>query len=151
MPCSNKYGDDYKYACIECARLSSQPANMQKCMGCIARVSKVACSNEDAQCWNPRTADHSTCQSCTTDAKDSETCFACLKSQPYSDSCSSCLLLEDAAQQAKCYNCTKFAGLPDSTCYNCVKLLEDDKSVDQCLQCATNTKASVEGRSWCPG
>jgi hypothetical protein len=96
MPCSNKYGGDYESACVSCALLGSQPANVQKCMGCLARASKVACSDMSAPCWNP-IMDSSTCTSCTTDAKDYETCVACLERQPYSESCGYCPLLEDAA------------------------------------------------------
>jgi hypothetical protein len=150
-PCSNKYSADYQSACVSCAGLGSQPGNVQKCMGCIARASKVACSDTNPdKCWSP-IMNGGTCLTCATSATDYETCVSCLERQPYSDSCGYCPLLEDAAQQAKCFNCTKVAGLPYSTCYDCMNFLEDETAVDQCRQCATNTQAPVEGRQWCYG
>lgn len=150
--CSTKYGANYSTPCVSCAALGAQPANVQKCMGCIARASKVACSDTGypRTCWNPQNSG-SDCASCTTDAKDYETCVSCVARKPYSDSCVSCSFLKDAAKQAKCYNCTKAAGLGGTTCYDCLNYLTDAKAVDQCLSCATNTKAPVDGRQWCFG
>ncbi|WIA30643.1 hypothetical protein OEZ86_000718 [Tetradesmus obliquus] len=152
IDCSTKYGANYSTPCVSCAALGAQPANVQKCMGCIARASKVACSDTGypRTCWNPQNSG-SDCASCTTDAKDYETCVSCVARKPYSDSCVSCSFLKDAAKQAKCYNCTKAAGLGGTACYDCLNYLTDAKAVDQCLSCATNTKAPVDGRQWCFG
>eukprot|EP00882_Tetradesmus_deserticola_P016528 GHRQ01017658.1.p1 GENE.GHRQ01017658.1~~GHRQ01017658.1.p1 ORF type:complete len:482 (+),score=110.57 GHRQ01017658.1:712-2157(+) len=151
--CSAKYGANYSTACISCAALGKQAASVQKCMGCIARASKVACSNTsyNPTCWNPQRGGSTSCSACASSAADYESCVSCIERKPYSDSCAGCATLSDAAKQAKCYNCTKAAGLPGSTCYDCSQYLTDDKAVEQCHQCATNTKAPVDGRQWCFG
>jgi hypothetical protein len=151
--CSIKYGANYSTPCVTCAALGAQPANVQKCMSCISRASKVACSDNSYPytCWNPQNSGSTSCSTCATSAKDYETCVACLERKPFSDSCVSCSFLKDATKQAKCYNCTKAAGLPGTTCYDCVNYLTDAKAVEQCHQCAMNTKAPVDGRQWCYG
>jgi hypothetical protein len=153
LSCSTKHGANYSTPCVTCAALGAQPANVQKCMSCIARASKVACSDNSYPytCWNPQNSGSTSCSTCATSAKDYETCVVCLERKPFSDSCVSCSFLKDATKQAKCYNCTKAAGLPGTTCYDCVNYLTDAKAVEQCHQCAMNTKAPVEGRQWCYG
>jgi hypothetical protein len=151
--CSTKYGANYSSPCISCAALGAQPTNVQKCMGCIDRASKVACSDTSYPytCWNPQYSGSSSCATCTTAANNYEACVSCLERKPYSDSCATCSLLKDAAKQARCYNCTRAAGLPGTTCYDCLNYLTDAKAVEQCIKCATNTKAPVDGRQWCYG
>lgn len=151
--CSTKYGANYSTPCISCAALGVQPASVQKCMGCIARASKVACNDNSYPytCWNPQTSGSTSCSTCASSASHYESCVSCVERKPFSSSCAGCASLGDAAKQATCYNCTKAAGLPGSTCYDCINYLTDARAVEQCAQCAMDTRAPADGRQCCYG
>lgn len=153
IDCTNKYGSSYSSACVNCGALGASSGNVQKCLTCLQRASRVACSQTawPPVCWNPEGAGTSSCATCVTSAKDFEACVSCLERKPYTDSCTSCALLPDAARQARCYACAKASNSPYSSCTDCLTYLTDPKAVDQCLSCVTNPKALAEGKQWCWG
>eukprot|EP00878_Enallax_costatus_P020676 GHUV01021865.1.p1 GENE.GHUV01021865.1~~GHUV01021865.1.p1 ORF type:complete len:402 (+),score=42.22 GHUV01021865.1:502-1707(+) len=152
IDCSNKYGPTYTNACTECAELDAKQGAVDKCLGCVARASKVACSDNGwpTTCFNPATGS-GVCATCASTAYDYETCVKCVERKPFSQDCGSCGTLSDAVQQTKCYNCVKTATSYTTACFDCINYLKDSKQVDQCYACVANPKTSAEGRQWCFG
>lgn len=150
--CSNKYGAAYTNVCTQCAALDGKPGAADKCLACVARASKVACSANGypPTCWNPESAS-SACATCASTAANYETCVSCLEHRPYSSDCETCGSLSDVAKQTKCYNCVKSAKSFTTACSDCLNYLTDSKQVDQCYACVANPKTSAEGRQWCFG
>lgn len=132
-----------------CSRLGAATGQVSKCLGCLEKASKVACSTVafPQSCWNPETAGD-VCKTCASTAADYSSCVNCITSRPYSDSCSVCGSLTGQALQASCYGCVKAAASPFTGCSDCLSYLKDAKAQEQCLSCMTNPQTTSAGRQW---